>query len=128
MPRGWLLLLCLLLLLWEPLSLALLASTKITGLIDRPAALLILAARIGVAGLGIASGLMLWAGRSAGPLFGKAYLMASSAVVVLALGTRSFPSNVMPGLALPLAAVLLAQNAAWFGYLTRSTQVSERSR
>jgi hypothetical protein len=125
-PRGWLLLFCLILLVWEPLSLARLASVRIAALVDRPLALAVLLIRVAVTGVGIGAGIALWAGRPAGPFLAKAYLVASSLVTVMVLGTRWFPSSLLPGTALPLAVATIAANLAWFLYLGRSRQVAQR--
>lgn len=121
-PRGWLVVFCGLVLIWEPVSLALLASSKIAVIADRPSALAILAARLVSSGLGIAAGLALWHQRPAGLPLAKAYLILSSLVVLIVLTTPYFPTNLVPGSAPPLAIAILVQNAAWFAYLTRASR------
>ena len=55
--RGWLLLLALLLTVWEPLSLGLVASAVLPRIADRPAALLVLGVRLLATAVGLAAGI-----------------------------------------------------------------------
>lgn len=117
-PTGWLLLLCLLLCVWEPLTLALSASAGISaitaGQTERGA---FLAFRILVAGIGVAAGIAIWNGRPHAVALAKIALGLSAAGAVIRFVW--FPGNVPPGLRLPLALLSVAFNAAWYGYLTR---------
>lgn len=122
---GWVLLLCLLLTIWEPLNLALLASAVLPQILDRPAALAILGLRIGVTGLGVAAGLSLWMLKPHGVTMAKAALVLSAITSVLVFYTRDFPSNRMPGARLPATLALVAYSAAWYGYLQFSKRVRD---
>src|SRR5437879_5573393 len=89
---GWLLLLCLLLLIWQPLSLGLVASSALNSLALRGAPLaLLLAARVVVAGLGIAAGLALVNRRAGAVAMAKASLAAAAAADLLTYLTPYFP-------------------------------------
>ena len=124
-PRGWLLVLCLLLTIWEPLSLGLLASAVLPHILDRPAALFVLALRVVVTGCGVAAGIALWRFRPHGVALAKIFLVLSALTVVLIYLTPFFPSNRMPGDAVPMATLLVGYNASWFWYLVRSRRVKE---
>src|SRR6185295_13110810 len=95
---GWLLVLCVLLLVWQPISLGLVAS----GLLDRlfirglPLAL-VLAARLVVTAFGIAAGLSLLARRPAAVALAKASLIASAATDTFVYTTRFVPHSRLPG-------------------------------
>lgn len=124
-PRGWLLVLCLLLIVWEPLTLAWLASAVLPHILGRPAALAILALRIIVTAVGLAAGVALWRRRPHAVPLAKTFLVLSTLTIVLIHSTRYFPSNRMPGDALPMAALLIGWNGVWFVYLVRSRKVKE---
>ena len=122
--RGWLLVLCLLLLLWEPVSLGLVASSVVGSVAVRGFGLaLMLALRIGVAGLGIAAGLALWNLRPSALVLTRAALVASAATSVLTLTTPYFPNNRRPGTTAPLVAGMVCYYGGWLLYLWRSRQV-----
>ena len=95
---GWLLVLCLMLLVWQPIDLALVASRLIDQIAFRGVSLaLALAARVLVTSLGIAAGLAL-AGRRPGALaLAKTALIASAATDVAMYSTSYLPGNRMPG-------------------------------
>jgi hypothetical protein len=127
MPRGWLLVFCVLLIVGEPTSLALAASGRAIEFATDPIGIAVMAARLLVGAVGIAAGLALWSRRPAGPAIAKAYLIAASALVIFMVTTSFAPLNLLPGVAQRLALVIVAQNVAWFVYLTRSRQVRMRS-
>lgn len=120
MVRGWLLVLCLLLTVWEPLSLAWLASAVLPQILDRPVALAVLALRVIVTAIGLAAGIALWRRRPHGVALAKAALVLSALTVLLLYSTPYFPTNRMPGDAVPMATLLIGWNAVWFAYLTKS--------
>lgn len=118
-PTGWLLVLCLLLCVWEPLSLALAASSGISAIsLSQPGRVAFLLLRIMIAGVGVAAGTAIWHGRLHALTLAKIALGLSVVGAVIRLVW--FPSNVPPGLRLPLALLSVAFNAAWYGYLIRS--------
>lgn len=116
--------LCLLLLVWEPLSLAVIASRVVDRVSVRGISLaLLLALRIGAAGLGIAAGLAAWnRGPSALALM-RGALVALAAVSVLTLTTPFFPNSRAPGTTGPLVAGTVIYYGGWLLYLARSARV-----
>ena len=116
--------LALLLLLWQPLSLA----TTMSGLVDelsvRGAGLgFILLARLMTAGLGIAAGLALFQAKPDAVSLAKASLIASGAVDVFVYVTPWSPNNRPPGDATIILIASLLYDATWFTYLARSKRV-----
>lgn len=115
-PKGRLLLLCVLLLVWEPLNLALSASSDLPDMLNdtaiRTAFLLF---RLVVAAVGVAAGVALWEERLHGFLMAKAALVLSAVSAVVRF--TWFPGNTPPGLRLPYGLVFVGYNAAWLLYL-----------
>jgi hypothetical protein len=125
-PRGWLLLLCRILIVYEPAVLALslapvLASISLRGWLVAG----VVAVRVLVAGLSVAAGLSLWHVRPHGVALARAALVAGAAIGLVLLNTRILPSNRIPGDDLLYSLVLAAHHGAWLLYLWRSTQVRE---
>jgi hypothetical protein len=128
-PRGvggWLLVLCLLLLVWQPLSVAVIASSALDALTIRglPLALTILM-RIGVAAVGIAAGLALVKRRPGAVTLAKAALLLSAAADLFVYTTPYFPNNRTPGTTPVYVAATLAYSGVWLLYLWRSKRVRE---
>jgi hypothetical protein len=123
--RGWLLLLCLLLLAWQPVSLSLTIAGRLESLSLRgPGFAAILAVRFLAAALGIAAGLSLWQRRPGAVALAKASLGVSAAVDVLIHVTPWYPNNRPPGDATLILAGSLAYYASWLAYLARSKRVA----
>ena len=121
---GWLLLLCAVLLVWQPLSFGLLASSVVSEIAFRGLSFaVVLVARLMVTALGIAAGLALAARRPSAVTMAKASLVASGATDVFIYSTSYFPSNRMPGDAPLYVAASLAFYGIWFAYLSRSKRV-----
>src|SRR5260221_11602262 len=126
-PRGiagWLLVLCLLLLFWQPLSFGLVASSVLDSLAIRgwPLALVLLA-RVLVTAFGIAAGIALVAQRPSGVTMAKASLALSAATDVFVYTTPYFPNNRPPGTTPVFIAASLAYSGIWLAYLFRSKRV-----
>jgi hypothetical protein len=121
---GWLLLLCVLLLVWQPISFALLASTLLGRFATRgvPFAL-ILVTRLVVVGLGIAAGLALLAERPGAVTLAKVSVALTAALDVVVYTTPYFPTNLLPGDAWFYAAASVLYAVVWIAYLTRSKRV-----
>jgi hypothetical protein len=122
--RGWLLVLCALLLVWQPLSLGL----TMAGLVDEltlrgPGLAMILLARLLAAGLGIAAGLSLFQMTPGAVTIAKASLVYSALVDVIVYATPYSPSNRPPGDATIILVVSILYYGVWFGYLSRSKRV-----
>jgi hypothetical protein len=128
MPRGWLLLFCLLLLFVEPLSLAFAASGRLLVFASDAEALVVTAMWMLATALGIAAGLALWTGRPGGDRLAKAYVIAASALIAMGYLTPYGRTDLPPGVAGPVTACVLVQNACWFLYLSRSRQIECRQR
>jgi hypothetical protein len=121
---GWLLLLIVLLLVWGPVSLGLVASNALAALQVRGTPLgILLAARVLVTAFGIAAGIALAArGGPAVPMANAALVLSALMDLVVYL-TPYFPSNRMPGDTPIYVAASLAYHGAWLGYLFRSVRV-----
>jgi len=122
--RGWLLVLCALLLVWQPLNL----GVTMAGLVDKlslrgPGLALILLARLFAAGLGIAAGLSLFQLKPGAVTIAKASLAFSAIVDVIVYATPYSPSNRPPGDATIILVASLVYYGLWFAYLTRSKRV-----
>jgi hypothetical protein len=122
--RGWLLVLCALLLVWQPLNL----SLTMAGLVDElsrrgPGLALILLARLLAAGLGIAAGLSLFQLKPGAVTIAKTSLTVSAIVDVIVYATPYSPSNRPPGDATIILMASLVYYGMWFTYLARSKRV-----
>jgi hypothetical protein len=122
--RGWLLTLCILLTVWNPATLAVLAAARVgSGVPPSTVSLLLLGVRLVVTGIGVAGGMALWHRRVGAVRLAKASLVLSAVEVVARLSTREGLSEAPPGTRLPLALALILFNAAWFVYLDKSRRV-----
>ena len=121
---GWLLVLCVLLLVWQPLSLALIAAAALDKLIVRglPMAL-VLMLRIAVTAFGIAAALAVMRRRPAGIGMLRISLLLSAGTDLFVYATPHFPSNRMPGDTAYYVAGTLVYYALWMRYLARSRRV-----
>jgi hypothetical protein len=122
--RGWLLVLSLALMVWQPLSLGLAASSALEAVALRGWPLMVvIAIRVAVAGFGIAAGLAIL-GRHPGAIaMAKASLALSAATDVFVYTTSYFPDNRIPGDTPYYVAGSLAYYSAWMTYLVRSKRV-----
>ena len=123
---GWLLVLCLLLLIWQPISLGLVASSILDALASGGLpAVLILLTRLIVTGFGIAAGLALLGRRPGAVTLAKVSLALSAATDVFVYTTPFFPSNRAPGETPVYIAVSVTYSIVWIVYLFRSKRVRE---
>jgi hypothetical protein len=122
--RGWLLTLSLALMVWQPLSLALAATSALEALGVRGWPLMIvIAIRVAVAGFGIAAGLAI-IGRHPGAIaMAKGSLALAAATDVFVYTTSYFPDNRIPGDTPFYVAASLAYYSAWMAYLVKSKRV-----
>jgi hypothetical protein len=126
---GWLLVLCLLLLIWQPISLGLVASSMLDALASGGLpAVLILLTRLIVTGFGIAAGLALLGRRPGAVTLAKVSLALSAATDVFVYTTPFFPSNRAPGEVPIYIGVTLAYFTVWILYLSRSKRVQSTYR
>lgn len=121
---GWLLALCVLLGVWGPVELSLVASAALGALPVRGTSLgLLLMIRVGVAAFGLAAGIALFGRRPAALPLARASLVLSTATDVFVYATPYFPSNRMPGDEVFYIGGTLAYCALWLTYLARSKRV-----
>ena len=121
---GWLLLLCRLLIVFHPLSLAVTASGALNALSVRGAPVaIILILRLLVVALGVAAGLALQGRRPGAVMLTKVALVISAATDVFVYTTPYFPNNRVPGATTLVVIASLAYHALWLAYLQRSKRV-----
>jgi hypothetical protein len=124
--RGWLLLLCVLLTIWQPASFALVAATQLgTATAADGQRVLFLAARLLVTALGMAAGIALLRGQPTGVPLARAALALAALEAVVRLSSRQGLNVAPPGMRLPAAALVVAYNAVWLVYLSRSRRVKQ---
>jgi hypothetical protein len=122
--RGWLLILCLILTVWNPASLALRLAAGVANLPSQPwLSLAFLAIRLVITSIGVAAGLSLFMRRPWAVQLAKTALVLFAVEAVVRLSTRVGLSEAPPGTRLPMAILLLVHNAAWFLYLQKSRRV-----
>lgn len=121
---GWLLLLCLLLLVGQPINLALNAARALGSLPMRglPLALVVLG-QLMVAGIGVGAGLALLGGRRGAATFAKWSLLLSAGMDLFAYTTPFLPNNRLPGTTPIFIVASLTYYAIWIAYLSRSKRV-----
>jgi hypothetical protein len=126
-PRGiggWLLVLSLLLLVWGPVSSALIASNALPALPVRgPSLAVAVVALTLVTAFGVAAGMALLARRGPAVAMAKTALILSAALDVVIYTTSYFPSNRMPGDAPFYIGASLIYHGAWLAYLLVSRRV-----
>ena len=122
--RGWLLVLCFVLLVWQPVNFAVAASRAMAALPVRgwPVAAVLLV-RLLVTAFGAAAALGIMRRRQAAIRLTIAALIAAAATDVFLELTPFFPSNRMPGDAPLYASGSVAFYALWTGYMMRSRRV-----
>jgi hypothetical protein len=121
---GWLLVLCRLLIVFHPLSLAVTASNVMNALFLRGAPVaVVLLLRLAVVAFGVAAGRMLQNLRPGAVEVARLALLASAALDVFVYTTPYFPSNRMPGDTVFYVIASLAYHGAWIAYLARSKRV-----
>jgi len=123
---GWLGLLSRVLIIWQPLSLGLIASSALRSLSVRGLPLaLVLIGRLAVAAFGVAAGLALWRRRPGGVVLAKASLLLSAAADIFVYTTPYFPNNRPPGDTMLILIASLVWYGAWLMYLWRSKRVRD---
>ena len=121
---GWLLLLCALLLVWQPVVLGVVATNAGHSLASRGAAFVVLlAARVLATSAGIAAGIALMGRAGTALPLTKIALTLVTAVDVFVYSTPYFPNNRVPGEAPLFVAATLANYVVWMVYLARSRRV-----
>jgi hypothetical protein len=116
--------LCVLLIIWGPIELALTVSSALPALGVRGAPLaLVILLRIAVVALGVAAGLALWSRRGPALSMARASIVISAATDVFIDLTPYFPSNRMPGDTPFYVAAALVYWTGWWCYLQFSPRV-----
>ncbi len=124
--RGWLLVLCVWLLAWQPLTLGLVAAGLLDAIaVDGLPLVAMLFGRLLVAAVGIAAGLALLGRRPGAVTIAKISLVLSALSDVFVYATPYFPSNRMPGDAPLYLLASVLYHGAWLIYLVRSRRVRE---
>lgn len=116
--------LCFLLTIWNPGTLALTAASAVGNLSTRSAlSLIFLGARLVITSIGVAGGLALWLQKPGAVRLAQLSLMLFGIEAVARLSTRVNLSTAPPGTRLPLAVFIIVHNAAWYLYLQKSRRV-----
>ena len=122
--RGWLLLFCLLQVVWGPVRSAIVASNALPALTVRgPSLAVALVALTLVTSFGVAAGIAMLSKRGPAVAMAKAALILAAAIDLVVYTTSYFPSNRMPGDAPLYVAASLTYHGAWLAYLFRSRRV-----
>ncbi len=121
---GWLLILSRLLLVYQPVSLAISAATAINSLPTRgPKVLVAIAIRVIVTGVCVAAGLALTNRAPSAVGLTRTALILSAAADVFILTTPFYPNNRPPGDTPLYVAATLTYHTIWLVYLARSDRV-----
>lgn len=123
---GWLLLLSRLLIVWQPLNLAVAGTGALGAMgVRGPAVAIVLVVRTIVTAVGVAAGIAL-SNRHAGAVtLAKVALVWSAATDLFVYTTPYFPNNRAPGDTIYYIAAAMAYHGLWLAYLFRSRRVRE---
>jgi len=123
---GWLLILSRLLLVYQPINLAVSAATALNSLPTRgPRVLVAIAVRVFSAGISVAAGLALTNLQPHAVRLTQIALLVSAASDVFIYATSFYPTNLPPGDAPFYAAATIGFHAIGLIYLSRSKRVRE---
>jgi hypothetical protein len=127
--NGWLLVLCMLLLVWAPFDTAFSAARALEALPLRgPGLAVILMAQLIAVAVGIAAGLALLGRRPGAVAMANVALVTAAAVDVITYATPYYPNNRPPGDSTLILLGSLAYYAIWMLYLWRSKRVHDTFR
>jgi len=111
------------LVLWEPLTLALAASTMLQRITEHGApAYAVLVLKVFVAGVGIAAGMALWQERPGAIILARWALALSLAMTLFSRLTHFWPATLPPGVAGPALAGSVAWTGAWLIWSLRQSR------
>lgn len=120
MNRGWTLVLCLILLVWQPLTFAVEAAATMRSLGMRGAVgLLELTLHGAVAATSVAGGMALLQRSPSGTLLASVALVGIAVTAVQALYWTVLPNYTFPTDRLPIAAAIVLHSAVWLFFLNR---------
>ena len=123
--RGWLLLLCGCLLVWQPANLGIRVSHALPSLPQRGVPLgAILILSVAVTAVGFAAGLSLLGRRRIGVELAVTALLASATLDLVIFATPYMPNNRMPGDTPFYVLASLLYHGGWLLYLGRSRRVA----
>jgi hypothetical protein len=124
--RGWLLLLSRLLIVWQPLNLAVAGMGALNAIgVRGPVVVAVLILRMIVTGIGLAAGIALSNRRPGAVTLAKLALVSSAATDLFVYTTPYFPSNRVPGDTIYYVAASMTYHGVWLVYLFRSRQVRD---
>jgi hypothetical protein len=124
--RGWLLLLCGWLAIWQPLNFAAAAAEWIAALPVRGWPLgILLAVRLAVTAVGLAAARALWDCHDGARALARAAVLLSAAFQLVVYATAIAPNNRVPGDTPVYVSVTVLVHGGWLLYLTRSTRARE---
>jgi hypothetical protein len=124
MPRGWLFVLCAVLLLWRPFDFVfeLLQSLPSLGMRGAPGAIELLFHGL-VAAISVAAVRALSSRLPGAPALAAVALIGSAAATVQTLYWSALPHQTIPGTEALLSTIAVVHAAIWLIYLKRSRQV-----
>jgi hypothetical protein len=119
-----LLLLCLILFVWQPLTVSgeIAATLPSLGMRGAPAIVELLVHGL-LAALSVAAGWALWNANPAGPVLARSTMIGAAAIGVQALYWSVLPRSTFPSDRLPIAIATLVHSAVWLVYLRRSRRI-----
>lgn len=121
MPRGWTLVLCFILLVWQPLNFAAEATAAFSTLGMRGIRGVVELSVHGlVAATSAAAGMALFQRSPAGPVLATVALVGIAITSVQGLYWTVLPNNTFPSDRLPIAAATMLHSAAWVVALYRT--------
>lgn len=122
--RGWLLILCAYLVVWQPISFASEVTTALQTLGMRGwGGVVELVAHAAVTAIAVAAGWGLWVGNPAAPSMSAVAVLLCAAASVQSLFWTRLPHDVVPGDRMPLALLAMAHATGWMMYLRKSRRV-----
>jgi hypothetical protein len=122
--RGWLLILCAYLVVWQPISFASEVTTALQTLGMRGwVGVAELVAHAAVTAIAVAAGWGLWLGNPAAPSISAVAVLLCAAASVQSLFWTRLPHDVVPGDRVPLALLAMAHATGWMMYLRKSRRV-----
>ena len=122
--RGWLLILCAYLVVWQPISFASEVTTALQTLGMRGwVGVAELVAHAAVTAIAVAAGWGLWLGNPAASSISAVAVLLCAAASVQSLFWTRLPHDVVPGDRVPLALLAMAHATGWMMYLRKSRRV-----
>jgi hypothetical protein len=122
---GWLLVLCLLLVVGQPVHLAIGAARMLGALPIRGLPLgVVVFCQLMVTGIGVGAGLALLGRKRAAATFAKSSLLLSAGMDLFVYSTPYVPNNRLPGTTPLFVLASITYYAIWIAYLSRSTRVT----